>query len=93
MSATVLTRAPGRIPRCGWILLIVAAAVLACGAATLGAEPALTPAAVLEGGDPRSEGTAPGLVGSPLLVLAGVIALGLATALVTLVIARLTRRG
>ena len=71
----------------------MAAAVLACAAATSGAESALTPTAVLEGGDPRSEGIAPGLVGSPLLVLVGVIALGLATALVTLVIARLTRRG
>jgi hypothetical protein len=76
----------------GWIVLIVAVAVLACAAVVLGAEPSATALAVLEGGDPRSDTAAPGLVGSPVLVLAGVIALGLATALVTAVLARLTRR-
>jgi hypothetical protein len=83
----------GRFLRCGWILLIVAVAVLTFAAATSGAESALTPAPVHEARDPRSAGIAPGQVGSPLLVLVSVIALGLATALGTLVIARLTRRG
>lgn len=60
--------------------------------AVLGAEP--TPAAreILSGGDPRSEGGGPGIVGSPIGVLLGVVALGLATALVTVVLARLAQR-
>ena len=67
-------------------------------AVTLGAEPApdavpSTPSlTLLEGGDPRSEGQGPGLVGSPLAILLGVIVLGIATAALTAVIALLTRR-
>ena len=68
-------------------------------AATLGSEPAdgvdPSPAilAVLQGGDPRSEGEGPGLVGSPIAILLGVIVLGLATAAVTGAIALVARRG
>ena len=40
------------------------------------------------GGDPRSDGQGPGIVGSPLGVLAGVIGLGLITAGVTIVVVR-----
>ena len=67
-------------------------------AAGLAAEPTagvdLSPAtlAVLEGGDPRSEGEGPGLVGSPLAILLGVIGLGIATAAITAVIVLVTRR-
>jgi hypothetical protein len=82
-----------------WAVLLAGAMMLAVvlllGGVTvaLGAEPSFVPAGVLEGGDPRSEGAAPGLVGSPVLVLLGVVTLGLATALVTAVIVRLSRRG
>jgi hypothetical protein len=58
----------------------------------LGAEPSTPPLGILEGGDPRSEGGGPGLVGSPIGVLLGVVALGLGTALVTVVLARLRWR-
>jgi hypothetical protein len=66
--------------------------VLATATLTMAAEPVASPVAVLLGGDPRSEGAGPGLVGSPLLVLAGVIGLGVATALLTAAFARLGRR-
>lgn len=65
-------------------------ALAALGA--LGAEPSLPPRELLSGGDPRSEGGGPGLVGSPIGVLLGVVALGLVTALATVVLARLARR-
>lgn len=61
--------------------------------AALAADATAAPGDLLAGGDPRSEGGGPGLVGSPLGVLLAVVALGVATALVTLVLARLTRRG
>jgi hypothetical protein len=73
--------------------LILALAVTFVVGSVVGAtEPAASAAAVVVGGDPRSEGSGPGLVGSPLLVLGAVIALGVATALVTAVLVRLTRR-
>ena len=76
-------------------LAIIAAVVLAAG--TLAADPSLLPTAppvaLLEGGDLRSEGSGPGLVGNPLLILGAVLILGVGTVLVTLLIARLTRRG
>jgi len=50
--------------------------------------PASSSPAIVEGGDPRSEGEGPGMVGDPLLVLLGVVLLGLATAAVTVVAAR-----
>lgn len=73
-------------------LALVACCLLAISA--VGADPTLAPSAglVLEGGDLRSEGTGPGLVGNPLLILGGVVLLGLATALVTVLLLRLTRR-
>ena len=79
-------------------LAMVAAGLLVT--LTLGAEPSAVPSAlastaptaVLESGDLRSEGTGPGLVGNPLLILGAVVALGLGTAALTLVIARLVQR-
>ncbi len=65
-------------------LLIVAAVVL-------GADPTAAPA-VFEGGDLRSDGEGPGLVGNPLLILLAVLGLGLATAAVTVLVVRLTHR-
>jgi hypothetical protein len=79
--------------------LAAAVAILALGSVALGAEPSPMlpspsplPPELLEGGDLRSDGAGPGLVGSPLLILAAVIVLGLATAGATVVIARLTQR-
>ncbi len=57
----------------------------------LGADPSAVPDPLL-GGDPRSDGAGPGIVGSPLLILGAVIVLGFATAVVTIVIARLAQR-
>ena len=75
-------------------LALVGLALLA--AAVAGADPtplATQPAeAVLASGDLRSEGSGPGLVGNPLLILVGVVSLGLATALVTAIAVRFARR-
>lgn len=92
MNGATVQRALGLALLGTAILVIAAAAVLVVAAVAAGAEPSTTPAGLLEGGDPRSDGAAPGLVGSPLMILLGVVALGVATALVTLVVARLTRR-
>ena len=73
--------------------LVAMALVLLLAVPALGAEPSTLPAGVVEGGDPRSEGAGPGIVGSPLLILGAVVVLGVATALVTLVLVRLSRRG
>ncbi|MEA2026633.1 MAG: hypothetical protein U9O18_08070 [Chloroflexota bacterium] len=76
----------------GTTIMLALIAVGLFAAAALGADPTTAPAEVLEGGDLRSEGEGPGLVGNPLLILAAVVALGFGTALVTLLIVRLTRR-
>jgi hypothetical protein len=88
----------------GWLLVLLSTtAVLAqvgspTGEVSAGAS-ATAPATaspsvggVIETGDPRSEGEGPGLVGEPLLVLAGIVLVGLATVIVTIVIARTTGR-
>jgi hypothetical protein len=46
----------------------------------------------IDTGDPRSEGQGPGLVGEPLLVLLGIVLVGVATVVVTVVLARVTGR-
>jgi hypothetical protein len=50
---------------------------------------------VAVGGDPRSSGQGPGLVGDPAFAVLGVVAIGLGAVLLTLVYLRLTspRRG
>jgi hypothetical protein len=76
----------------------LAAAVLASAAwwgttaIVLAATP--TPSAAA-GGDPRSSGQGPGLVGDPAFAVLAVVAIGLAAVLLTLVYLRLTapRRG
>jgi hypothetical protein len=76
------------------LLVVVLAVLLTCAlaVAALAAEPSAAPVGLLAGGDPRSEGGGPGLVGSPLAMLLGVIALGLVTALATAALARLRTR-
>ena len=79
-----------------WVASVVVLMLLALGAAALGADPTTAPSAspteVLVGGDLRSEGVGPGLVGNPLLILLAVVGLGLATAIVTVLLVRLTQR-
>ena len=58
----------------------------ALAATTLAASP--TPAA--RGGDPRSSGQGPGLVGDPLFALLAVVAIGVVSVVATLVYVRLT---
>ena len=76
---------------------LAAMAALVLAGAAIGADasaaPSLAPSAVLEGGDPRSEGEGPGLVGNPLLILGAVVLLGLATAGLTALLVRLRDRG
>lgn len=50
------------------------------------------PASAGIGGDTRSAGEGPGFVGAPLLAILGVLGLGVATALATLLYVRLTGR-
>ena len=70
--------------------------VMLLAAVSLGADPTPSPSplpqVVLESGDLRSEGEGPGLVGNPILILGGVVILGLATAFLTTLVLRLTRR-
>ena len=76
------------------LMVVVLAALLACAmaVAALAAEPSAAPVGLLAGGDPRSEGDGPGLVGSPLAMMLAVMALGLVTALATAALARLRAR-
>ena len=74
-------------PVIGAVILVLLLAALA-----LGADPSAASTEVLAGGDLRSEGEGPGLVGNPLLILVAVVGLGLATAGVTVLVVRLGRR-
>ena len=71
---------------------LVAGMALAVGAQDPTPLPSVLALDVLEGGDPRSDGAGPGLAGSPLLILAAVIVLGIITAGVTIVLARVLQR-
>jgi hypothetical protein len=55
----------------------------------LGASP--TPSG-MPGGDPRSSGQGPGLVGDPISAVAAVLAIGLGALILTLVYVRMTAR-
>jgi hypothetical protein len=75
--------------------VLAALLVLIAAVAVLGIDPTASPSmipAVLEGGDLRSEGEGPGLVGSPLLILGAVVLLGVVTATATVLIAHLLQR-
>jgi hypothetical protein len=76
------------------LMVVVLAVLLTCAlaVAALAVEPSAAPVGLLAGGDPRSEGGGPGLVGSPVAMLLGVVALGLVTALATVALARLRAR-
>ncbi len=62
---------------------------LAVAAATLAASPS---PGTGSGGDPRSSGQGPGLVGDPAFALLAVVAIGLGSVAATLVYVRLTTR-
>jgi hypothetical protein len=51
-----------------------------------------TPEAPIDAGDPRSDGQGPGIVGEPLLVLLAIVLVGVATVVVTVIVARTTGR-
>jgi hypothetical protein len=76
--------------RLGWIVLltlIAASTSLALAWPVNAASP--TPSGGL-GGDPRSSGQGPGLVGDPVVALGVVLAIGLGALVLTLVYVRLT---
>lgn len=62
---------------------------LALAITTLGASPSPSAGA---GGDPRSSGQGPGLVGDPLFALLVVVAIGVGALILTLAYVRLTGR-
>lgn len=62
---------------------------LAMATIALGASPSPSTGA---GGDPRSSGQGPGLVGDPVFAVLAVVAIGLASLAVTLAYVRLTGR-
>lgn len=71
--------------------MVAATIWMALAVPTLAATPGPSPGS---GGDPRSSGQGPGLVGDPLFALVAVVAIGLAALVMTLVYVRLTgRRG
>ena len=77
-----------RIARWTGTVSTAAIAWLVCAAAALAASPSPDPI----GGDPRSPGQGPGLVGDPLFALLAVVAIGVGSVIATLVYVRLTAR-
>ena len=76
--------------RPGWrpaVAVLAGAAWLAAAMTTLAASP---PPTAGSGGDPRSAGQGPGLVGDPAFALLAVVAIGIAAVLLTLAYIRLT---
>ncbi len=91
MLATFAAVSVARAARRGARLLCLAGVLLLAGS-PLSTVTAATPSPELvPGGDTRSEGEGAGLVGSPVLVGLGVIALGVAAAGATTLYLRLTR--
>ena len=80
----------GRVPA-GSVLGTFVATILwlALTMPALAASPSPSPGA---GGDPRSSGQGPGLVGDPLFALLAVVAIGMGALLLTLAYVRLTGR-
>jgi hypothetical protein len=93
-----MSRAPGPVlvTRAALVAIVVVALWLAPVAAQGPAvsPPVPTMAPVIGSGDSRSEGEGPGFVGSPVAIAVGVVVLGLATAIGTVVVLRVGgRRG
>jgi hypothetical protein len=89
-STSLSTQRRRALVAAAWACLVATGALL-CTAAVpvLGAEP--TPGAV--GGDPRSSGEGPGLVGDPLFAIGAVVAIGLVSIVLTIAYVRLTDPG
>lgn len=85
---TDTTGAGGAIVRRS-VVIGLCAVWLAGAVPVLAASP--TPSA-MPGGDPRSSGQGPGLVGDPLFAVLAVLAIGLGALLLTLVYVRMTAR-
>ena len=64
--------------------------LLARASLTLAAEPAASPGT---GGDPRSPGQGPGLVGDPLFAIGAVLLVAITSVVLTLAYVRLTSSG
>jgi hypothetical protein len=74
------------------LLLVLSSTGVALPVSAESPTPAETPSSTIAGrGDPRSEGEGAGLVGDPVLVALGVVALGAIASGATLVYLRLTR--
>ena len=74
----------------GWLrsVSIAIALTLLVGAAALAASP--SPSAGAAGGDPRSSGEGPGLIGDPLTAILIVLGIGFVSLVVTYLYVRLT---
>lgn len=73
----------------GRALALAVAALLAAASVALAVDPTSSPAG---GGDVRTNPAAPGLAGDPLFAVLGVVLVGLAAVVVTLIAVRLTAR-
>jgi hypothetical protein len=75
------------VRRVALALLVAVVLLLTLAAIALAATPVPT---TVSGGDPRSAGEGPGLVGTPVVAIAAVFGLGIAAAAVTIAYVRLT---
>ena len=78
-----------RLVRDAVIAIAVGTIWLTLASAALGASPAPTD---MPGGDPRSSGQGPGLVGDPVFALGAVLIIGLGALILTLAYVRMTAR-
>ena len=86
--SSTLRRASGVVAVAAAVIAARTLAWLALAATTVAASP--SPGA--GGGDPRSSGQGPGLVGDPAFALVAVVAIGLLSLVATLIYVRLTAR-
>jgi hypothetical protein len=75
------------VRRVALALLVAVVLLLTLAPIALAATPVPT---TVSGGDPRSAGEGPGLVGTPVVAIAAVFGLGIAAAAVTIAYVRLT---
>jgi len=69
-----------------------AGATVGCWLAVAMTTLAASPSPGTGGGDPRSSGQGPGLVGDPLFALLAVVAIGIGSVVATLIYVRMTAR-